>query len=78
MKMLKSQASKKTEFQRKWRAKNPDAEKKYRPQVARRYFERYHTDWRFRGSELDRQREYYAQNREKILARIKAKKMQRG
>lgn len=74
MKMLKPQARKKAEAQRKWRAKNPDAEKKYNPQAAKRYFERYHADWQFRGCELDRQREYYEQNREKILARIKAGK----
>ncbi|NUM33436.1 MAG: hypothetical protein HUU50_02735 [Candidatus Brocadiae bacterium] len=74
IKMLKSQASKKTESQRKWRARNPDAEKKYNPQVARRYLERYHTDLKFQADELDRQREYYDRNREKVLARIKARK----
>ena len=69
------QQHRKAEAQRKWRAKNFDAAKKYNPNVAKRYFERYHTDLKFRGSELDRQREYYEQNREKVLARIKARKL---
>ncbi len=77
IKMLKSQASKKTESQRKWRAKNPGAKKKYNPQAARRYLERYHTDLKFQANELDRQREYYERNREKVLARIKANELDR-